>query len=355
MNGSSSLSWRNWKQMQNQPDFPATRLVLVGHLSPVHMGAHLKRAAEVLNISTTALDSAEASGGSFARHWGWRVLGHQPGRLHPFSREVVRICRQVRPEHLLAVGLAPIDEAALKEIGRLGIRRINYSTDDPWNPAHRSVWFMRALKNYDAVFSTRRANLEELRRVHGSAVSYLPFGYAPEIHFPEPLSGPEDRARFSCDVAFIGGADRDRIPWIRTLIRARFRVALYGPYWNRFYGARPFLKGYADPPTMRKAVSGAKVTLCLVRRANRDGHSMRSFEVPAMGGCMLAEDTQEHREILGEEGRAAVYFQTPEHMVEKLRWLLAREDLRRRLAAEAHRLITAGANTYRDRLETMLA
>jgi hypothetical protein len=42
-------------------------------------------------------------------------------------------------------------------------------------------------------------------------------------------------------------------------------------------------------------------------------------------------------------------------MVEKLRWLLAHDADRKRLANAAYRLITAEKkNTYRDRLEVML-
>jgi hypothetical protein len=47
---------------------------------------------------------------------------------------------------------------------------------------------------------------------------------------------------------------------------------------------------------------------CPVRRASRDGHIMRSFEIAAVGGCMLAQDIDEHREIFGSEGEAVVYF-----------------------------------------------
>jgi spore maturation protein CgeB len=91
-----------------------------------------------------------------------------------------------------------------------------------------------------------------------------------------------------------------------------------------------------------------------VRRANRDEHVMRTFELPAMGACMLTEDTTDHREIFGEDGEAVSYFHTPDEMVDKLRWLLTHDDERRRLADAARRVITRGHHTYRDRLEAML-
>jgi spore maturation protein CgeB len=141
---------------------------------------------------------------------------------------------------------------------------------------------------------------------------------------------------------------------IKTLVQAGFHVALYGGYWERYTAARSCSRGHAGPSILRKAISGARVALCLVRRANRDGHVMRSFEVPAMGGCLLVEDTADHRVLFGDDGEAVVYFRTREEMAPKLRWLLDHPDERQRLATAAHRLITTGSHTYRDRLITML-
>jgi spore maturation protein CgeB len=173
------------------------------------------------------------------------------------------------------------------------------------------------------------------------------------VHFPQPPAGP-DAARFAADVVFVGGADRDRVPVMSALSRAGFRLALWGGYWQRHRETRPHARGHADPPTVRQAIAGARVGLCLVRRANRDGHAMRSYEVPAMGGCMLVEDTDEHRAIFGEDGQAVVYFQSLESIIDRLRWLLAHDAERQRLAMAAHRLIVDGHNTYGDRLRVML-
>ena len=70
---------------------------------------------------------------------------------------------------------------------------------------------------------------------------------------------------------------------------------------------------------------------------------------------MLVEDTEEHWEIFGEDGKSVVYFRDIDNMVEKLRWLLAHNDERERLAQTAYHLITQGKHTYRDRLMTMLS
>jgi hypothetical protein len=47
---------------------------------------------------------------------------------------------------------------------------------------------------------------------------------------------------------------------------------------------------------------------------------------------LLAEDTAEHRELLGPDGHVVVYFNSPAQRVAKVRWLLECPQERQRLA-----------------------
>jgi spore maturation protein CgeB len=333
-----------------------TRLILVGNPETVHVGCHLRNAAAQLGLEVHFCDVREAFAAPVWRNrFNWWLRGRRPTGLREFSEHVVRSCQQVKPRWVLCTGIAPVEAWALDQLGRLGAERLNYLTDDPWNRAHRAPWFLKALCRYDRVFSTRRAVLADLRRAGCQEVSHLPFAYAPEIHFAEQTCDQREAEQLDADVLFVGGADRDRLPLITSLLHSDYRVALYGGYWERYRRTSSIARGLADPATLRKAVRSAKVTLCLVRRANRDGSAMRSFEVPAMGGCMLTEDTDEHREIFGPEAQAVMYFRDAPEMLEKLRWLLDHEVQRQRLRDAAQRLVTQGRHTYRDRLQTMLA
>jgi hypothetical protein len=331
------------------------RLLIVGNPDPIHLGSHLWNAAKTLGMAVELCDSREA----FTAAWpivklNWWLRGHRPPLLESFSRKVVETCQRFRPRWLIATGISPLSQWAMKELEQLGVYKLNFLTDDPWNPAHHTSWFMQDLPLYDHVFTPRRANLEDLRRLGCQRISYLPFGYAPELHFPEPPSTPEECKRFAADLVFAGGADSDRVPYMVSMVNAGIKVALYGGYWQRYKETRECMRGYADPATLRKAIGGAKVSICLVRRANRDGHSMRTFEVPAVGACLLAEDTAEHREIFGEEMEAVSYFGDADEMISKLRWLLRHSAERRRMADAAQQLIVGGRHSYADRLLSML-
>ncbi len=332
----------------------ADRLLLVGNFDRTHIGSNFFNSASELKIPVRPLDVKEAfEAPAWLSKFEWWFRGRKPPRLKEFSQKAIHICLEFKPRWLLAVGLAPLEAGALDRIGKMGIPRFNYLTDNPWNPAHRAPWFIKALPFYSHVFSVRRSCLENLRKLGCAQASFLPFACAPELHYPAATS-PEERIKFETDAVFIGGADPDRIPYISALIKAGFKIGLYGGYWERFKETKAHTRGLAGPEVLRKAITHAKVALCLVRRANGDGNSMRTFEIPAIGSCMLTEDTEEHREIFGEEGKAVVYFRTVDEMVGKLRWLLSHEAERRRLAEAAHRLITQGKHTYKDRLIVML-
>jgi len=317
-------------------------------------------ASKLLGLPAEIVDASAASEGpAIAVRYNWWLRGRRPARIKRFSQQLLEKCRALQPRWLLTTGHAPVEAEVLRAIGAMGITCANYSTDDPWNPALRAPWFLEGLPCYHHVFSPRRANLDEFLRAGCGQVSYLPFAYNPKVHFWEDSAAASpagDRDRdVDHDVVFVGGADRDRLPWVTALIREGFKLGLYGGYWDRQGATKPYAMGFADPEALSRITSRSKVSLCLVRRANRDGHCMRSFEIPASGGCMLAEDTEDHRVLFGEEGRAVRYFSSIPEMLEKTRWLLADAAERERLRHATHRLIVTGQHTYADRLHSMMA
>lgn len=331
------------------------KLLIIGQAGGTHVGGSFMRAAKILGIEAEFLSSDQAFGGVyFLRAASRHLLGKRPLYLRSFSREVLSLGDIYKPKWIVTTGFAPLDTDTLKRIGRMGIKRINFLTDDPWNSNNYARWIMEALPEYDEIFTPRRSNINDLKDLGCGKVKYLPFGYDPDLFYSEGLS-ERQQIKYSSDVVFAGGADSDRIPYLKALVKAGMNVALYGGRWERYKETRRITMGRIDVPSLRRAISLSKIGLCLVRRANRDGSCMRTFEVPAVGGaCMLTEDTDEHREIFGEEGRAVLYFRTVDEMVFKARVLSDDGEMRNKLAAKAHDMIANGKNTYSDRLEIML-
>jgi spore maturation protein CgeB len=330
------------------------KLLIIGYNQPGQMGNYLASAAERLGLNYRIMDMSKAETASrILQSYYWRFRDRRPANLAGFASEVLDTCAEMKPDVVLTTGTrAPLERSHIEKIRQLGAKVINYSTDDPWNSVLRSEWFLSTLTSYDAIFTPRRSNIDDFHRWGVREIHYLPFAHDPEIHRPWSDSvSPCD----SSDILFVGGCDSERLPLISALAESGFKLALFGRYWNRDPKTRIFWRGVADHDIIRAASANAAICLCLVRRANRDGHVMRSYEAAAIGGCILAEDTPEHREIFGPEMHAACYFKTIPEMVQRAKILKSDVDLRRRLSRTLGSLRTAGtSDTYADRLVAML-
>ncbi len=338
----------------HKPDFRALSVLIIGNRGGSNIGESFARACDQIDVGVAQIESHRALRGPLILRRIWfRLHDRQPLGLQRFCAEVVQLCRDRRPDLVLALGAAPLTAEALVEIGNLGCFRAAYLTDDPWSPFQESKWFFRALPQYDHLFTPRHANISDLRQLGAKQVSYLPFGFDPSL-CPDETYSERDLQPYTADVMFAGGADAERVRYFAALVQAGFSIALYGTYWDRFPETRNLTRGQLPITELPKAIAGAKIALCLVRHANRDGHCMRTFEVPASGGCMLAEDTAEHREILGPDGEAVMYFRTIDEMITRARWLIEHADVRRRMSTAGRLRIRTADNTYAQRLETIL-
>ena len=156
----------------------AVKLALLGTLGGTHIGGSFARGAAKLGIQSIWFDADKASAGPrLLRSLSWHLADRRPLHLNQFSNELAKACARAKPEILVATGMAPLTESALRALRQLGIVSVNYSTDDPWNPTMRSDWHLRALPLYDLIFSPRRSNLDDFQRLGCPKVHYLPFGY----------------------------------------------------------------------------------------------------------------------------------------------------------------------------------
>ena len=331
-------------------------LLIVGNGGDVHVGRHLYQAALGLGLDVLMHDTDGASSTSLAYKVYGRIVRPSPHTAwRGFSQRLGTICHDYRPRWIIVTGLLPIESQILNDIGKLGVTRINFLTDDPWNPSHKARWFVKNALQYDTIYTPRKANIPDLTALGGPRIEYLPFGYAPDCHFDHGPLAPQEADAFDIDVAFLGGADSDRAPYIRALVDARFRTRVYGRYWKRYRGLGRHSRGVVTADIMRKVVRGAKLTLGCVRRANRDGHAMRSLEVPAMAGCLVAEDTEDHRSFFGDAVCDAIGFRSPRELVSRAKRLIDDPPSRKQLSIEMHNRIVTGRHTYADRLAAIIA
>lgn len=225
-----------------------------------------------------------------------------------------------------------------------GAVKIHYHPDDSANPTNRSEILSEAESSWDAHVTTKSFNVKEVESRTGQPALYVKCAYDPRWHIAQ---GNYRWPR----VGFIGTRRPDRASLIHSLsTEYGSEMSVVGLGWPRDKQLDPLTQ--VKPPAygcdMARAVSAAPIQLGFLNSDNRDRHTCRTFEIPACGGLLVAERTDEHAEIF-EDYRSAALFSNEEELRETLSFLNRNIDKARSIAAEGQRRIASGRNTYADR------
>lgn len=209
---------------------------------------------------------------------------------------------------------------------------VHYMIDDIMNPYHSSKQILDTIPCYDYYIMNRQANRQELldRGCKHPIITYM--SYESRFHYPRQVS-PDDVKRLGGDVGFIGTFEQERANSILYLAHHGLPVRVWGDGWAHLKGT-PNLqiegKGIFNEDFC-KAIGAFKINLAFLRKKSRDLHTTRSSEIPACGGFMLAERTEEHLAMF-EEGKEAAFFSSDEELLEKCRYYLSHDEERLRIA-----------------------
>lgn len=238
-----------------------------------------------------------------------------------------------------------------------GCRLVHFNPDDPFG-AYRKGWavFLKAIPHYDVHFVARQQNLEEFARLGGKNIHAYDRSFSPQLHRPVELT-EEEKEKYGAPVGFIGTYARDRAGAIAHLIQNGIPVAVYGngwpgqEYWDTI---RPHYRGPSRfGEEYVRVINGMGIALHFLRRENRDEQDSRSFEIPACGVCMIAERSPKH-ETLFEKDTEAVFFDTPEELLEKVRYYLAHPEQARHIGAAGRRRSIRSGYDHLNRMKSLL-
>lgn len=178
----------------------------------------------------------------------------------------------------------------------------------------------------------------------------------------EPLASG---AKFRFDVSFVGGYNQVRGWFIKMLARQGVKVECFGQGWPNgkvscdemeavFRDSRINLNLSNSTSKDIRFILGSPVNLAryAVSRKNAEQIKARNFEIPLAGGFQLTNYVPglERYLKIGEE--TAVYT-TPEDCAMQVRYYLANEAERRKIAAAGHARVI-NEHTYLHRLEAVL-
>lgn len=324
-------------------------------------------------MSGTALDRANA----------YRRLGHTVHHLDlrtllPGSRWVDRITWHLGGDlfgpllgRRLGVALADrrfdlchvesgewVTPGVIRVLRRHAPKVINYNIDDPLGPRDGPLFraYRRAVPEYDLLVVMREQNVTEAEALGARKVMWV-FRSADEVsHAPRPLT-EEDHRRWDCDVLFLGTWMPERGPFLAELLRLGVPLTIQGSRWQKapeWPTLQHAWRGDAlTGDDYAKAIQCARINLGLLSKGNRDLHTTRSLEIPALGGLLCAERTVEHQAMY-REGEEAAFWANAEECARVCKCLLDAESARQLMAARGRARLARNGHLNEQVLKRIL-
>jgi spore maturation protein CgeB len=197
----------------------------------------------------------------------------------------------------------------LQTIQSLGVALFNYNADHPldfFSPGSGNQRVRDAYPFYDAHFTYSHEICKTLLDQHPSVPVYVvPFGHdVSEVLYRQLTDVPEIRR-----ACFIGNPDVERATQLSDLVKRGIELDVYGAHWNKYIKSCEGVRIHKQVLGLEyfKTLRRYRVQLNFLRPHNKNSHNMRSFEVPAAGGIMLAPRTDEHVSFFS-ENQEACYF-----------------------------------------------
>lgn len=362
-----------------------TKVLFLGYLGRGQTSGMRCAALERLGYDVAAVESGGLWKGASYLTRQVEQLTASGTRIDRYNERVLVAASAHRPAIVWAEKQEYLRPETLEKLRSLGAVTIHYNPDPYFSLAWKRTRLAdECVRGYDVLVVTKRYELDDYRRVSSGRVLYSPLGFDVVGHAPPIEARPNARD----EVVFVGGWEPRRERLLYGASRETPNVAVWGYGWriaqhSRLDPLRALRLGrlapggsvYLGAPHEELAsairegegsngeiyedryadvVAGSRISLGFLRELNPDQHTTRSFEIPALGGFMLADRTEDHLEFF-EEGKEAEYFSTDDEFRDKIKFYLGNECARLRIARTGHERCMTSGYSYDDRIRAVMS
>lgn len=271
------------------------------------------------------------------------------------NRAVIKLAQEKHFDLLWADKVLTLSASTLQRIKKIQpeLRTISYSPDDMLNPRNQSRQYVECIPFFDLHGTTKSYNVEELKELGAKEVRFVHNAFDPSTHRPVELT-TDELERYAADISFVGHFEAERWKYLKALAQAGLHVVVRGPGWPQSPGGSLRVESkWFVAEEYSKIVAASKINLCFLRRENRDLQTQRSVEIPACGGFLLAERTDEHLALF-EEGSEAVFFEGFDELLTKCKHYLSDDSARAVIAQSGYERVKRTDYSYQAQLERII-
>lgn len=233
---------------------------------------------------------------------------------------------------------------------------VSYSPDNMALRHNQSQQYLKCIPLYDFIFTNKSYILAEMKKLGAKNIQFVNNSYEDSFHYPRSLTIEEIQS-LGGDVGFVGAWEKERYRSMLYLAENGIKVRVFGGGdWMKYKTVNPNLKieDYGlHSEDYSKSFRAFKISLCFLRKINFDQQTTRSLEIPACGGFMMAERTDEHLSLF-EEGKEAVFFTSNEELLEKCKYYLQHDEQRKTIAEAGRKRCEISGYSNKEAIKRML-
>lgn len=313
------------------------KILLVGdYPAPVYTGVlgSYKRALEALHHTTVEFYfDINMRYLRYAKYWNTAL------KLL-VKKEQIRFLKFIKENditHIIVIKGSYILPETINEIKSRGIVIVNFNPDNPYNRVRASSndIIREGIPHYNYYFIWSKEICNRINHtIKSNKAIYLPFAVDKSLIDFQP---DFNNTNFKYQVAFIANADKERIIQIQTLLKKDNTIGkdlfVFGSGWKNLKDIH--IKEKINGNDYFKTISQSKINLNFLRKQNKGAHNMRTFEIPACGGFMLHEYSEEAIELFKADEQA-VYFSSIEECLDKIKFYLKQDKMRLKIAQNGY-------------------
>jgi spore maturation protein CgeB len=270
-----------------------------------------------------------------------------------YNRDLVNLAKGSKPDIVYIDQAVYLWAATVSELRRNAGLVVHYTSEYLGFRSYLYRHFFKAVHLYDTHVITNELNRPILEAKGARRILKTEFGYCPRLHHPPHLT-EEDRRKYASEAVFIGHWEPETEQVIGALRQAGIAVRVWGPGWRR---ARSLCDRCDIQPLYGheyvKALGAAKLGLCFLSKWNFNGSASRTFEIPSVGGFLLAERTPDHLSYFAER-KEAEFFSSTEELIRKAQYYIRHERERQAIAAAGYRHCVGSGYTHERRMQQTL-
>jgi hypothetical protein len=274
--------------------------------------------------------------------------------LRKANLELLDAVQQVRPDLVLVIGTEGVRAGTLGQLRAQYPQTILYCLfpDTPHNLVPDRI---QCLPMFDRVMTVSSGWLDVFRRLGVQRIACLPPAADTDLH--QPANGRKAGPPDGHDVAFVGNWRPEREGFLEEL--SDFDLRIWGnDYWRRHTRPSSRLRTkWAGRPLFgadfAQACAENRILLNFIDGVGWPGPNMRTFEQPACRAFSLVTRTPAVTELFA-EGENIECFDSAAEAKEKIRFYLANDQARERIAEAGYDFVVNSGHTYMDRAKQIL-